>query len=519
MNRRKFVYAATIICLITMTLTGCGQGSKTGTQTGRSADWSAKTHSNKAAPDYDIVFPQDRVNEMEITISADSWKTMQSNMTELFGAQGTGQRAEMPNAGGLGPGNVLPPGGGNMPQQGNAVPPAQVPGGGMIPGGGMPNGGMPGGGADMTPENPVWVPATIEFNGLSWTNVGVRYKGNSSLMSGWRNGTLKLPLKLDFDEFEDEYPDIKNQRFYGFKQLSLSNAFNDGTYMRDVITSDILADTGLPVAETAYYNITIDYGEGPVDLGLYVMIEVVDDTVIDRVYGDDAGNIYEGDGAGVSLATGTINKIQSSFQKENNIEEADWSDIEALYKVLHSEERISAPEAWRANMEEVFDVDIFLEWLAISSVIQNWDTYGSMSHNFYLYHNPVSGQLEWISWDHNMVLGGNGMGGRGRGGPGGGTGNTASLSKDEVGDNWPLIRYLLDDPVYREQYINYIEKTINGAFTPDKIKEKCQKLTELIATYAAKGSSTTTFESAVQQLNNRVSERYQAAIDFLTAQG
>lgn len=37
-------------------------------------------------------------------------------------------------------------------------------------------------------------------------------------------GDSKLPLKLDFDEFEDDYPEIENQRFYGFKQLSLANA-------------------------------------------------------------------------------------------------------------------------------------------------------------------------------------------------------------------------------------------------------------------------------------------------------
>ena len=54
----------------------------------------------------------------------------------------------------------------------------------------------------------MWVPATIEFEGNTWTNVGVRYKGNSSLTSGWRGGTLKLPLKLDFDEFEDHHPEM-----------------------------------------------------------------------------------------------------------------------------------------------------------------------------------------------------------------------------------------------------------------------------------------------------------------------
>ena len=72
-------------------------------------------------------------------------------------------------------------------------------------------------------------------------------------------------------------------------------------------------------------------------------------------------------------------------------------------------------------------------------------------------------QLTWISWDHNFVLGGTGdmdggmappanlqnpanagpMGG-GRSSPN----RSTSLDKADVGEAWPLIRYLLDDPTY-----------------------------------------------------------------------
>lgn len=369
----------------------------------------------------------------------------------------------------------------------------------------------------MTPVNPMWVPAAIEFNGLTWTNVGIRYKGNSSLRSDWSSGTPKLPLKLDFDEFEGEYPEIENQRFYGFKQLSLSNAFSDGTYMRDVITADLLKEAGLVAAETAYYEVILDYGQGPVNLGIYVVIEVIDDTVIEGFFGDDSGNIYEGDGSGVSLAAGTFNRIQDSFDKENNVVAADWSDIEALYNVLHSAERTTDPEAWRQSLESVFDVDVFLKWLAISTLIQHWDTYGSMTHNLYLYHDPDTDKLVWISWDHNMVLGvGGGMAGRGgMGMPGGGMGSSASLGREEVGQNWPLIRYLLDDPIYYDRYVSYIAETVNGAFDPDKMKEKCQELAELIAPYIARENGEAAFESAVQELINRIYERVQAASTFL----
>ena len=39
---------------------------------------------------------------------------------------------------------------------------------------------------------------------------------------------------------------------------------------------------------------------------------------------------------------------------------------------------------WRANLETVFDTDVFLKYLAVNTVVQNWDTYGRMTHNYYL---------------------------------------------------------------------------------------------------------------------------------------
>ena len=95
---------------------------------------------------------------------------------------------------------------GMQPSAGGQRPPSdemQPPEGGGFPGGGGAPGGMDGN-PDMTPVNPTWVEGMITFNGETWTHVGVRYKGNSTLTRAWQSGSAKLPLKLDFDEFEDD---------------------------------------------------------------------------------------------------------------------------------------------------------------------------------------------------------------------------------------------------------------------------------------------------------------------------
>lgn len=487
------------LVLLLIFLTACSQNEPTEAATGanqttRPEGWAEASHSNDADPNYDIVFPQNEVNQLTISIKPEDWAAMQANMVELAGEPGS--RSGAPGGfGGPPPGNFNP-GDGDVPPEGFEPPDGLQPPEGGRPSGGFGGFGGPGGPGNLISENPMWVPATIEFDGQIWTNVGVRYKGNSSLLSSWNEGTLKLPLKLDFDEFEDEFPEIDNQRFFGFKQLSLANGFGDQTFMHDTITYDLLEEAGLPAAETAYYEIILDYGEGPVSLGLYTVIEVIDDTAVSRIFGDDEGNIYEGDGTAASLAEGTFDQIADSFQKENNEDEADWSDIETLYNMLHDETRTTDPTTWRENLEAVFDVDSFLEWLAISAVIQHWDTYGRMTHNYYLYNNPGTGQLTWISWDHNLVLSGSGSPGGRFGGPGGGN---VSLDKADVGDNWPLIRYLLDDPTYYEKYAGYLAETA-VLFNPETMTAKYETLAALIQPYAAADEGAEVFETAVNEL-------------------
>ena len=471
----------------------------------RPAGWSEDSHGSDAAPNYDVVFPQDKVNQIRITISPENWEAMQANMTELLGEAGTGG-----GPGGWHGGNAQPPAGqnGQPPQppagQDGQQPPAQD---GQPPMG-RGGDGFGGGGRnmDMTPVNPSWFPATIQFNGQTWDNVGVRYKGNSSLTSGWRSGSDKLPLKLDFDEFEDDYPEIENQRFYGFKQLALGNNFSDSTGIRETLAYDLLGQAGLVASKTAFYEVILDHGDGEVSLGVYTMVEVVDDTVIQQAFGDDSGNIYEGDGAAASLAEGTANAIETSFQKENNEEAADWSDVQALYDALHSDARTTAPEQWRAALESVFDVDAFLKWLAMNAIMKDWDQYGSMSHNYYLYHDLETDKLVWISWDHNMAFGSGP--GRGRGG------GATSLDQASVNENWPLIRFLLDDEVYAQKYRAYLSESL-AVFDADAIASKIDALTRLLQPYMEKSGQADGFTTAVSQLKTFVEAQEKAAQTFL----
>jgi len=463
--------------------------------------WAMDSHSDQVEPDYETVFPQDEVNRIEITLSPENWETMTQDMTELMGAFGSGEM-------GLG---GRPPEGERPPFQGNPEDPlpesARPPGQGSF--GNRPDGpGAPMGNLDFTEENPVWVTATITFEGSTWEHVGIRFKGNSSLRSAWSSGSLKIPFKLDFDQFEDDYPEIDDQRFYGFKQLSLANNFNDGSYLREKVTADLFRDFGLASAHTAFYEVYIDTGDGLAYHGLYTMVEMVEDTVISEQFVDNSGNLYKPEGSGATFAEGSFN--EAAFDKETNQGAEDYSDIQAVFEALHSDLRLSDPEAWRAELEAVFDVEAFLRWLAANTVLQNWDTYGVMSHNYFLYEDPEDGLVTWIPWDNNHALSGTARQ------------DPLSLGLAEVTDRWPLIRYLADDPVYYAQYEAYMQEFINDVFIPEDLAATYLYYHNLIADSELKETDAATtlrteaaFRNSVERLTQHAYERVEAVQVYL----
>lgn len=391
---------------------------------GSNPDWTEASHGN-AAPDYSVVFPQDQVNELEITIGADNWTAIRSNMKALYGFD--------------------------------------------FGSGGM--GGPPG---TFPTTEPDYVQTTVKFKGKTWQHVGFRLKGNSTLSTAWRSGIYKLPFRLDFDKFEDVQPSIKNQKFYGFKELSFSPGVKDNSLIREKLGSDIFRMAGMPAAQSAFYKVYIDFGAGMKYCGVYCGLELPDDKMVIQQLGEDAGNLYKPES---KLAT----FIQTEFEKKNNELAGDFGDVSGFVKALQSTKRSSDVVAWRTGLEAIFNVDHFTKYLAINNAIVNWDTYGVMAHNYYLYNHSSKG-LMWIPWDHNESFSKSpGITGT-TGGPTG-PGNALSLTMNEVGTGWPLINYIVNDAVYFEKYKSHMRDFKNGVFQQNTLDAMIDKYYDLITPF------------------------------------
>ncbi|MFT6808798.1 MAG: spore coat protein H [Saprospiraceae bacterium] len=430
-------------------------------------DWTTETHSKDADPNFDEVFEDNAVKRLDIVISENRWESMLEDMTSLYGVFGASSGGQ----------------------------------------GGGPGGGGPGG--DFSDEDPIFVPGEVLYGGKEWYRVGVRFKGNSSLKSGWEGGILKLSFKLDFDEYEDDYPQIKNQRFHGFKKLSLKNNYDDASMLREKVAGDVFRNAGLVVSHTAFYTLYVDHGDGPEYFGVYTLVEEVDDTVLDDQFSDDDGNLYKPDGDAASFAAGTFD--EEEYVKKNNEDEADFSDVSSLLAVLHDGSRTTDANAWRTNLDAIFDTDVFLKYLATNTVIQNWDTYGRMTHNYFLYNDPATSKLTWIPWDNNEALQTGKQGG--------------SLPLDFSGLNaseWPLVGYLYQDEVYKAKYDVYLKEVVDGAFNTSTIQSLYATYATLIEPYATTEidgysflNNSSDFQSAVSELRAHASSRATAVEKYL----
>ncbi len=160
----------------------------------RPEGWDEVTHGKDSDPDYETVFPQDEVNRIDITITAENWQVMQDDMTEKYGEFGTKTNERM------GPGGQRPQQQEGMqpPAQQEGVQPPQMGDGEAAVRPNRPIGNDGPAMMEADDSNPVWVPVTISFEGDTWTSVGLRFKGNSSLKNSWSQGTYKIPLEAGF---------------------------------------------------------------------------------------------------------------------------------------------------------------------------------------------------------------------------------------------------------------------------------------------------------------------------------
>ncbi|WP_246011250.1 CotH kinase family protein [Brevibacillus nitrificans] len=239
--------------------------------------------------------------------------------------------------------------------------------------------------------------ADIVVNGEKVENVGIRTKGNMTLSSvAQMEDSERYSWKIDFDNYVDE------QNLHGLKKLNLNNNYTDPSLMREYLSYTLMQKMGIPTPAFSYMYVTINGKEW----GLYLGVEAIEETFLDRSFDNSRGDLYKPDGVGSDLKWISDNiKDYTGINLKTNKDTKDQSElIEMLDAINHG-----------GDIGKYLDVDEMLRYFAVNTAVVNLDHYqGSLKHNYYLYEE--NGVFSILPWDYNMSFGGFGVGGMGGGG-------------------------------------------------------------------------------------------------------
>ena len=128
-------------------------------------------------------------------------------------------------------------------------------------------------------------PCSITIDGETYNTVGIRGKGNTSLSTVASLDSQRYSFKVEFDQYSS------GVSYHGLDKLSLNNTIQDTTYMKDYLVYRAMAAFGVDTPLCSYAWITVN-GE---DWGLYLVVEGVEESFLQRNYGSDYGDLYKPD--------------------------------------------------------------------------------------------------------------------------------------------------------------------------------------------------------------------------------
>lgn len=356
---------------------------------------------------------------------------------------------------------------------------------------------------------------TVIIDGEAFRNVALRAKGNTSLSAVEAYGNNRYSFKIEFDHYDNAIS------YHGLDKLCLNNIIQDNTYMKDYLTYQLMLGFGADAPLCSYTYITVNGN----DWGLYLAVEGVEESFLQRNYDNDYGELYKPDSMNMGGGRGngrdfdmenfempefpddtafdhgtadgrpqpfdhmmnssdvSLVYTDDEFDSYSNIFDNAKTDITDNDKtrLIESIRKMNAGE----NIADVVNIDEVIRYFVVHNFVLNFDSYtGSMIHNYYLYEE--NGQLSMIPWDYNLAFGGFESQ----------TDATALVNhpidtpvSGGTIDSRPMLAWIFDNEEYCDLYHQYFTEFITEYFDNGSLEAMINSTQELIAPYVEQDST------------------------------
>ena len=349
-------------------------------------------------------------------------------------------------------------------------------------------------------ESEEYYACTLEIDGETYKNVAIRGKGNTSLTKVAAYGNDRYSFKVEFDRYDSSVT------YHGLDKLCLNNIIQDNTYMKDYLCYRLMAEMGVASPLCSYVYVSVNGS----DWGLYLAVEGIEESLLQRNYGSDYGELYKpdsqsmgggrGNGKGFDMddfdpaenagdnakpdGKGSMNSSDDTLLKyidddpdsypnifdnaKTDVSKSDKKRLIAALKTLSGDEP-----------EQAVDVDAVIRYFVVHNFVLNFDSYtGSMIHNYYLYEDD--GQMQMIPWDYNLAFGAFQS-----------AGGATSLVNYPIDDpvsggdtsDRPMLAWIFQNEEYTELYHKYFAELISTVFDSGAFAQEFDSVVQMISPY------------------------------------
>lgn len=344
------------------------------------------------------------------------------------------------------------------------------------------------------------IAASMIYDGITYPNVGVRFRGNTSYTTIGTSQKKSFGVETDFVD-----PTLNID---GYNDFKFNNAHQDPTFMREVLYNR-MARRHIPIAKGNYIHLYLNN----VDWGIYPNIQNVDKNFLDEWFVSNDGARFRattentgtpgggwGDGtAGMNYlgAVATVATYQNYYSlKSNDVVLDPWQKlIDACFSLS------TATAATTEAVKTKIDVDKILWHLACENIFSDDDSYvmkGKM--DYMVYYEPETGRTTSLEYDGNSSFV---------------TTNATSTNwgpfKNVTNANYPLLNKLINIPEWRQRYLAHYRTILNETFTTANatvlVDELNAQISALVAADPKKLYSTAQYTSGVPALKTFVTNR------------
>lgn len=305
----------------------------------------------------------------------------------------------------------------------------------------------------------IYVPATFQWQDQAPLEVGLRYKGNSSSMPSAQH---KRGFLISFAEYK------KGQRFLGLRHVALDNGIQFGSLFSERLITDTLRGVGVKASRCNYAQVSLNGRNA----GVYVNVERIDQSFLERHFGDSHGLLFKVDEGGPGADWRWLGDDPATYRKTFELHAGKEKEA---YPFLLEFIRAVDPAAGQAGeRRQRLDLDAFLKTTAVLLFAGAFDQYtGWGPHNYYLYRDPKDQRWTYLPWDLDVGFADNAFG------------------QIPVLEGWhaawpapvperPMMERIVTDPALLARYRTEAKAILEAWFRPEVLVPKLRALYEQI---------------------------------------